>query len=67
MAQTAREASLARRKALSTSGKAAISGNADRNRTATATSAPASAVAPTVRATTATTQGGTAIWSATLA
>lgn len=48
MAQTAREASLARRKALSVSGKAAISGTAERSRSApaaTANAAPA-AVAP---------------------
>ena len=48
MAQTAREASLARRKALSVSGKAAISGTAGRSRSApaaTANAAPA-AVAP---------------------
>jgi len=51
MAQTAREASLARRKALSTSGKAAaVSGNADRTRiapgTTATTSAPATSVTP---------------------
>jgi len=51
MAQTAREASLARRKALSTSGKAAISGSADRTRTtapgAVISSAPATSTAAT--------------------
>jgi len=51
MAQTAREASLARRKALSTAGKAAISGNADRTRaasgTAAATPAPATSAVAT--------------------
>jgi hypothetical protein len=51
MAQTAREASLARRLALSTAGKAAISGSADRTRSATgsaaATPAPAASAAPT--------------------
>jgi len=49
MAQTAREASLARRKALSRSGKAAISGTAERSRSApatTANAAPAATVAP---------------------
>jgi len=49
MAQTAREASLARRIALSTSGKAAISGSADRTRSApgnvaATTTAPAAVV-----------------------
>ena len=47
MAQTAREASLARRKAMSTSGKAAVSGGADRTRTAPGTTATAAAPAPT--------------------
>lgn len=49
MAQTAREASLARRKALSTSGKAAISGSGERTRSApagTANTAPAATAAP---------------------
>ena len=45
MAQTAREASLARRKALSSTGKAAITGKTDRTRTASAATATASAPA----------------------
>ena len=62
MAQTAREASLARRKALSSTGKAALTGNSERTRTAPAaatatspapaptTSAPAVTYTPTPRA-----------------
>jgi len=53
MAQTAREASLARRKALSTSGKAAISGNAERTRSAPAkavTTEPVATAAPAASA-----------------
>ena len=62
MAQTAREASLARRQALSTAGKAAISGSSDRIRTApgtaTTTSAAATSVAPTASYTPAPAQSG---------
>ncbi len=63
MAQTAREASLARRKALSTAGKTAISGNADRTRTATGNTATAVAPAPVASYTAApatSSQGGSA-------
>jgi len=55
MAQTAREASLARRIALSTSGKAAISGSADRTRMTPESAATAATPAPA-----ASSQGGSA-------
>jgi len=51
MAQTAREASLARRKALSTSGKSAISGSTDRTRSAPANVAATTTPAPVVSST----------------
>ena len=54
MAQTAREASLARRIALSTSGKAALTGSADRTRTA-----PGNAVTAATTSTVATTPAPT--------
>jgi len=55
MAQTAREASLARRKALSTSGKSAISGSADRTRMTSENLATAATPAPATSS-----QGGNA-------
>ncbi|NNG14149.1 MAG: carboxysome shell protein [Gammaproteobacteria bacterium] len=55
MAQTAREASLARRIALSTSGKAAISGSADRTRMTPGSAAKAATPAPATSS-----QGGSA-------
>ena len=71
MAQTAREASLARRKALSTSGKAAVSGSADRIRTApgstTATTAGAAPTASTTSAPAATSKPGASAREASLA